>query len=107
MNKTISLQVTMKELRFLSLLLLLMNTCFADDDENDGCELIFGPDIGEILPRGQVQFIDPCVFCECPEDALPGAHASCDRLRCEQLPRNCTKPVLLKGDCCYTCESSQ
>jgi hypothetical protein len=106
LNKTISFQMTMKEALFLGLLVLLMNGSFADDDDIDGCEIIFGPAIGQTLPRGHVQFIDPCVFCECPENAFPGAHASCDRLQCEQLPPNCTKPILLDGDCCYTCESN-
>lgn len=97
------LQQSMKAVAFLVLSLVMMGASYADDDD-DGCEIIFGPNIGDTLPRGERVFVDPCVFCDCPDDALPGTHASCDRIRCPPVPRNCTKPVQVDGECCVKCE---
>lgn len=93
----------MKAVVFLVLSLVMMGASYADDDD-DGCEIIFGPNIGDTLPRGERVFIDPCVFCDCPDDALPGTHASCDRIPCPPVPRNCTKPMQVDGECCVKCE---
>ena len=98
-----TLQPTMRSLLVLAVFIMAIATSYADEDE-EGCKIIFGPNIGDTLPNGEKVFIDPCVFCECPQDALPGTHASCDRLRCPPLPRNCTNPVTPEGECCVTCE---
>lgn len=82
----------MKVVVFLVLFFVMMGVLYVDDDD-DGCEIIFGLNIGDMFFWGERVFIDFCVFCDCFDDVFLGMYVLCDWILCFFVFWNCIKFV--------------